>query len=165
VGGHCIAVDPWFIVSETPELARLIRAAREVNSGKPDWVVEKIKTAVGEFLQANPDKRAGDVTIACFGLAFKPDIDDLRESPALDIATRVAAEHPGPLLAVEPNIKALPAGLAEHGVGLVSADQALADADVVVALVAHRSFRRVAPAALDGKRVVDACGLWNRVVP
>jgi len=146
-------VDPWFIVSETPEQARLIRAAREVNSGKPDWVVEKIKTAVGEFLQANPDKRAGDVTIACFGLAFKPDIDDLRESPALDIATRVAAEHPGPLLAVEPNIKALPA------------DEALADADVVVALVAHRSFRRVAPAALDGKRVVDACGLWNRVVP
>ncbi|HAI33674.1 MAG TPA: UDP-N-acetyl-D-mannosamine dehydrogenase, partial [Alcanivorax sp.] len=136
-----------------------------VNSGKPDWVVEKIKTAVGEFLQANPDKRAGDVTIACFGLAFKPDIDDLRESPALDIATRVAAEHPGPLLAVEPNIKALPAGLAEHGAGLVAADQALADADVVVALVAHRSFRRVAPAALDGKRVVDACGLWNRAVP
>ncbi|HBT05591.1 MAG TPA: UDP-N-acetyl-D-mannosamine dehydrogenase, partial [Alcanivorax sp.] len=165
VGGHCIAVDPWFIVSETPELARLIRAAREVNSGKPDWVVGKIKTAVGEFLQANPDKRAGDVTIACFGLAFKPDIDDLRESPALDIATRVAAEHPGPLLAVEPNIKALPAGLAEHGAGLVAADQALADADVVVALVAHRSFRRVAPAALDGKRVVDACGLWNRAVP
>ena len=119
--------------------------------------------AVGEFLQANPDKRAGDVTIACFGLAFKPDIDDLRESPALDIATRVAAEHPGPLLAVEPNIKALPAGLAEHGAGLVAADQALADADVVVALVAHRSFRALTAARLHNKAVVDTCGLWTSV--
>ena len=81
VGGHCIAVDPWFIVSAAPEEARLIRTAREVNDSKPEWVIEKVKLAVAEYLMANPDKTAKDVTIACFGLAFKPDIDDLRESP------------------------------------------------------------------------------------
>lgn len=161
VGGHCIAVDPWFIVSQTPEQARLIRTAREVNSGKPDWVVEKIKLAVADFLQANGTKTAGDVTVACFGLAFKPDIDDLRESPALDIATRVATDHPGVVLAVEPNIQALPESLSTAGARLVGADDALRQADIVVALVAHRSFRALAPHAFD-KRVVDTCGLWEK---
>ena len=160
VGGHCIAVDPWFIVSQTPEQARLIRAAREVNSGKPDWVVEKIKVAVADLLQSRPQARATDLTIAFFGLAFKPDIDDLRESPALEIATRVAREHPGGLLAVEPNIKALPKALVDHGVRLVSADEALAQADIAVALVGHRSFRGLDQARLDGKCCIDACGLW-----
>ncbi|MGV8683688.1 UDP-N-acetyl-D-mannosamine dehydrogenase [Pseudomonas aeruginosa] len=95
VGGHCIAVDPWFIVSKTPGEARLIRTAREVNDGKPLWVLNKIKMAVAEFLQANPERTAKDVTIACFGLAFKPDIDDLRESPAVSIAQNVKMSHPG----------------------------------------------------------------------
>lgn len=160
VGGHCIAVDPWFIVSQTPEQARLIRAAREVNSGKPDWVVDKIKIAVADALQARPDARAADLTIAFFGLAFKPDIDDLRESPALEIACRVARDHPGGLLAVEPNIKALPDALSEQGTRLVSAEQALAEADIVVALVGHRSFRSLAPAAMASTVCIDACGLW-----
>src|SRR5690606_14051026 len=91
VGGHCIAVDPWFIVSKTPEEARLIRTAREVNDSKPEWVINKVKQAVAEYLMENPDKTAKDVTIACFGLAFKADIDDLRESPALAITQHIAS--------------------------------------------------------------------------
>src|SRR5690554_3537692 len=105
VGGHCIAVDPWFIVSKTPDEAKLIHTARHVNDGKPDWVINKVKVAVAEFLQENPEKTAKDVTIACFGLAFKPDIDDLRESPALAIAARITEQHAGPTYVVEPNIK------------------------------------------------------------
>ena len=96
VGGHCIAVDPWFIVASTPEEARLIRTAREVNDAKPQWVLAKVKEAVGRYLDANPGCKDVDVTIACYGLAFKPDIDDLRESPALEIAQALAEAHPGP---------------------------------------------------------------------
>lgn len=161
VGGHCIAVDPWFIVSQTPDQARLIRAARNVNSGKPDWVVEKIKVAVAEALQCRPDARAADLSIAFFGLAFKPDIDDLRESPALDIVEKVACDHPGKVLAVEPNIKALPDTLSGMRAQLVNIEAALADADILVALVAHRSFVAIDRAALEGRTVIDTCGLWS----
>ncbi|MNC01619.1 UDP-N-acetyl-D-glucosamine 6-dehydrogenase [compost metagenome] len=100
VGGHCIAVDPWFIVSKTPDEARLIRTAREVNDSKPEWVLDKVKIAVAELLQKNPLKTAYEITIACFGLAFKPDIDDLRESPAVSITQKIAAFHPVRVLAV-----------------------------------------------------------------
>ncbi|TNZ68061.1 UDP-N-acetyl-D-mannosamine dehydrogenase, partial [Vibrio parahaemolyticus] len=108
VGGHCIAVDPWFIVSKTPEEAQIIHTARKVNDGKPDWVINKVKLAIAEFLQANPDKTARDVTVACYGLAFKPDIDDLRESPAMAITQKIAEMHAGRVIAVEPNIDAVP---------------------------------------------------------
>ncbi|TOM16030.1 UDP-N-acetyl-D-mannosamine dehydrogenase, partial [Vibrio parahaemolyticus] len=111
VGGHCIAVDPWFIVSNTPAEAQLIHTARKVNDGKPEWVINKVKLAIAEFLQANPDKTAREVTVACYGLAFKPDIDDLRESPAMEITKEIAAMHSGRVIAVEPNIKKLPLNL------------------------------------------------------
>lgn len=156
VGGHCIAVDPWFIVSETPEEARLIRTAREVNDSKPQWVIDKVRAAVGSYLSDNPDKTAADVTIACFGLAFKPDIDDLRESPALRIAEAILSRHPGPGLIVEPNIQALPAPLGDHA-ELVDAQVALQEATVAVLLVDHRQFRKLAaPLTL----VVDTRGIW-----
>src|SRR5690606_20976763 len=83
VGGHCIAVDPWFIVSKTPECARLIRTAREVNDSKPGWIIEKLRAAIGSYLIENKGKTSADLTVAIYGLAFKPNIDDLRESPAL----------------------------------------------------------------------------------
>ncbi|PTR21142.1 UDP-N-acetyl-D-mannosamine dehydrogenase [Pseudomonas sp. GV085] len=140
VGGHCIAVDPWFIVSKTPEQARLIRTAREVNDSKPLWVIDKVKLAVAEFLQANPDKTAREVTIACFGLAFKADIDDLRESPAIEITQRIIAIHPGPVLAVEPNIMELPNSLNEK-ISLTSIQSAMNEADVLVLLVDHKEFK------------------------
>jgi len=111
VGGHCIAVDPWFIVSKTPEQAQLIHTARKVNDAKPEWVINKVKIVISDFLQANPDKTAKDVTIACYGLAFKSDIDDLRESPALNITKAIARMHVGQTLTVEPNIALLPESL------------------------------------------------------
>jgi UDP-N-acetyl-D-mannosaminuronic acid dehydrogenase len=160
VGGHCIAVDPWFIVSKTPEQARLIRTAREVNDSKPQWVLDKVKLAVAEFLLSNPEKTAVEVTIACFGLAFKPDIDDLRESPAVAIAQQVVAIHPGPVLAVEPNIEELPSKLAGK-LGLSSIEAALAEANVVVLLVDHQSFKEIPASILASHRVVDTRGVWT----
>jgi UDP-N-acetyl-D-mannosaminuronic acid dehydrogenase len=160
VGGHCIAVDPWFIVSRTPEQARLIRTAREVNDSKPQWVVDKVKVAVAEFLQANPERTAKDVAIACFGLAFKPDIDDLRESPAVAISQYIVLSHPGPVLAVEPNIEALPGKLMSK-LNLVSIETALAEADVVLLLVDHKEFRELPASTLASHRVVDTRGVWT----
>lgn len=160
VGGHCIAVDPWFIVSKTPEQARLIRTAREVNDSKPEWVINKVKMAVAEYLQANPDKTAKDVTIACYGLAFKADIDDLRESPALAITQGIAAEHPGKVLAVEPNIKVLPATLKDQ-FELVSSAMAEASAAIKVLLVDHREFKQQAASGLDQiHKIIDTRGIF-----
>lgn len=160
VGGHCIAVDPWFIVSKTPKEARLIRTAREVNDSKPEWVLEKTKLAVAEFLQANPDKTARDVTIACLGLAFKPDIDDLRESPALAITRKILSSHPGTVVAVEPNIEALPAPLSGQ-LSLVSTESAIADANVIVLLVDHKAFKKIPATILGTHQVVDTRGVWS----
>ncbi len=155
VGGHCIAVDPWFIVSSAPAQARLIRTAREVNDSKPGWVVEKVRAAIGAHLMENPGKTASDVTVAIYGLAFKPDIDDLRESPALEIARQIASEHSGPVLIVEPNIDSLPEGLgAAH---LVAREEARADVHVM--LVDHTAFK--ASPTPDGI-LVDTRGSWRR---
>lgn len=139
VGGHCIAVDPWFIVSETPEQARLIRMAREVNDAKPQWVIDKVKSAIGEFLLQHSDRTSKDVKVALFGLAFKPDIDDLRESPSLAIAEQLDQSLAGSLMVVEPNIEVAPASLTRAL--LVSSDEAIDQADICVVMVAHREFK------------------------
>ncbi len=158
VGGHCIAVDPWFIVSQTPNEARLIRTAREVNDSKPEWVINKVKIAVADYLQEHPDKTAKDVTIACYGLAFKADIDDLRESPALAITQRIAAEHPGKVIAVEPNIRALPDKL-QRQFFLVNQETADAGADIKVLLVNHRNFEETTGLTV-GEKIIDTRGIW-----
>lgn len=154
VGGHCIAVDPWFIVSADRQNSNLIRTAREVNDGKPEWVIEKVKDAAGS---------APEPVIAALGLAFKPNIDDLRESPAMDITKRLAQEIPGAtILAVEPNVSNLPAKL--EGAGNLEFDtyeSAIERADVVVLLVDHDEFRELPATALAGKQVVDTKGLWR----
>ncbi len=139
VGGHCIAVDPWFIVSKTPEEAQIIHTARKVNDAKPQWVVNKVKLAIADFLQANPDKTAKEITIACYGLAFKADIDDLRESPALNITKAIAKMHLGKVIAVEPNIEQLPDDMDK----IVLKDQKIAEkeADIIVILVDHKEFK------------------------
>jgi UDP-N-acetyl-D-mannosaminuronic acid dehydrogenase len=158
VGGHCIAVDPWFIVSQNPEEARLIRVAREVNDAKPEWVIEKVKLALADYLSANPDKTAKDVTIACFGLAFKPDIDDLRESPALTISVKMAQFHSGQLLVVEPHIEALPAVLLECA-QLVTFEQAQGRAQIALILVGHKAFKEQPAEVWKRMSIVDACGI------
>lgn len=138
VGGHCIAVDPWFIVSKTPEQARLIRTAREVNDSKPEWVIDQVKIKIAEFLQANPEKTIKDVTVACYGLAFKSDIDDLRESPALNI-TKKLAEHGLNILAIEPNIDKLPENLPTN-IRLINFNERDI-ADIHLILVDHFLFK------------------------
>ena len=159
VGGHCIAVDPWFIVAQNPEQARLIRTAREVNDHKPHWVINQVKATVADCL-ADSGKRASELKIACFGLAFKPNIDDLRESPAMEIAKMIAAWHSGETLVVEPNIHALPAKLAGHCT-LTALDDALATADVLVLLVDHNAFKAVSGDAVRQQYVVDTKGVWR----
>lgn len=160
VGGHCIAVDPWFIVSKTPDEARLIRAAREVNDSKPQWVLDQVALAIGKYLQENPAKTAKDVTVACLGLAFKPDIDDLRESPSLEITVQIAKNHPGTVLAVEPNIERLPARL--EGIATLSPiDQALSSANVIVLLVDHSAFKTIPKTRLSSLKVIDTRGVWT----
>jgi len=156
VGGHCIAVDPWFIVSKTPEQAPLIHTARKVNNAKPAWVVGKVKIAIADFLQENPKKTEKDITVACYGLAFKPDIDDLRESPALDIAKSILEMHSGNVLLVEPHIKKLPIEL--NGGLLANMGSALSGADIHVMLVDHDGFKSVRP--IFGK-IIDTTGIWK----
>ena len=140
VGGHCIAVDPWFIVSKTPEQARLIRTAREVNDAKPEWVIDQVKIKIAEFLQANPEKTIKDLTVACYGLAFKPDIDDLRESPALEITKKLADQGLN-ILAIEPNIDQLPKGYSDNIRLYKGGDLDIVDIHVV--LVKHSHFKDI----------------------
>ncbi|UPK81310.1 UDP-N-acetyl-D-mannosamine dehydrogenase [Proteus vulgaris] len=159
VGGHCIAVDPWFIVSQNPKQSRLIHTARLVNDGKPVWVIDQVKAAVADCL-TETGKRANEIKIACFGLAFKPNIDDLRESPAMNITKQVADWHSGTTWAVEPNIHELPTklkGITE----LVSTEQALKDADIVLMLVDHQQFKAIPGSKVTQKWIVDTKGVWR----
>ena len=156
VGGHCIAVDPWFIVSKTPEQARLIRTAREVNDSKPEWVIDQVKIKIAEFLQANPEKTIKDVTVACYGLAFKPDIDDLRESPALEITKKLAEQYLN-ILAIEPNIDKLPEELPSN-VKLVKLKDNLS-ADIHLILVDHKEFKNEFLKKNYNRMIIDTKGL------
>ena len=158
VGGHCIAVDPWFIVSSAPEEAKLIHAARVGNDAKPKWVLQKGKDAVMEVLAADPSRALADIKVACLGLAFKPDIDDLRESPAMLIAQNFA-QVGCQILAVEPNIEELSKELEGDTLRLVSLEDALAQADVICVLVKHREFLDLVGKVPAGTRLVDVVGL------
>ncbi|KVV47668.1 UDP-N-acetyl-D-mannosaminuronic acid dehydrogenase [Burkholderia territorii] len=159
VGGHCIAVDPWFIVNRTPDQARLIRQAREVNDSKPHWVIDKVRAAVDSLCEAGKSRH--DVRIACFGLAFKPNIDDLRESPSLDIAHKLADAYPEQVIVVEPHIDSIPEKLELRGARLMDLDGALARADVLVMLVDHAHFKVLKPELRETQRLVDTKGIWD----
>jgi UDP-N-acetyl-D-mannosaminuronic acid dehydrogenase len=151
VGGHCIAVDPWFIVSSAPDTAKLIRQAREVNDSKPHYVLEQIVEAADQF--KNP-------VIACLGISFKADIDDLRESPALDITKMLAQKNIAKVLVVEPNITHLPESLTALGVELVSLEGALEQCNTLAVLVDHKPFKAIAPELVAKKVIVDSRGIF-----
>ncbi|HED16039.1 MAG TPA: UDP-N-acetyl-D-mannosamine dehydrogenase [Gammaproteobacteria bacterium] len=144
VGGHCIAVDPWFIVARAPKLSRLIRTAREVNDYKPDWVVDKVKRSANKF------KRP---VIGCLGLAFKADVDDLRESPAVDIVRALISEDIGQVLIAEPNLR-------EHAeFELKPYEDVVSAADIVLLLVDHKEFRDLRAESLKEKVLIDTRGV------
>lgn len=144
VGGHCIAVDPWFIVHRSPEHARLIRTAREVNDHKPEWVMERVRNKAAKF--KNP-------VIGCLGLAFKADVDDLRESPAMDIVRHLQKENIGQLLICEPNLKSHPE------FNLMRAEDVVKEADIILVLVDHKPFRKITASDLKEKIVIDTRGI------
>jgi len=148
VGGHCIAVDPWFIVSEFPEESPLIRKSREANNYKTEWVLEKIKNKALAFKIENNR----DPIIACMGLAFKPDIDDLRESPALYV-TETLQKNGHTILAVEPNLTSSLDRV------LVETSEAIKQADIIVFLVSHSDFKDLKLES--SKQVLDFCGVLN----
>jgi UDP-N-acetyl-D-mannosaminuronic acid dehydrogenase len=150
VGGHCIAVDPWFIVSACPEHARLIRTSREVNDAKPQHVVAQVQKRAERFRKP---------VIACLGVAFKADVDDLRESPALAITQQLAECFPGDVIVCEPHISQLPARL-DGLATLEPAEEAIKRADIVVLLVDHRPFKRLSRRVLDQRVVIDTRGCW-----
>lgn len=152
VGGHCIAVDPWFIVDSAPEHAKMIRLAREVNDAKPHYVIDRVKQAADAFKKP---------VVACLGLAFKADIDDLRESPALDIAQELTEQQVGEILWVEPNIHALPKQYQAYNAQLVSLHEALERAHILVVLVDHKQFKSLKPSDVAAKVVIDTRGLFG----
>ena len=147
VGGHCIAVDPWFIVDAAPEEAQLIRTAREINDDKPDWVIRKVQDRAERFKQP---------VIGCLGLAFKANIDDLRESPALDIVRKLRASGIGEVLTCEPHVNG---DFTEFP--LCSLPQVLKQADILVVLVDHDEFKGVDGELLKEKIVIDTRGIWR----
>lgn len=151
VGGHCIAVDPWFIVDSAPEDARLIRSARVINDEKPLYVVRKIEAKARALV---------DPVIALFGLAYKPDVDDLRESPAVHIVQMLAEKKIARLMVVEPHISELPEELKLGNVTLMDFDMALAQANLAVLLVDHSAFLHVDRDVLKDKFVIDTRGVW-----
>jgi UDP-N-acetyl-D-mannosaminuronic acid dehydrogenase len=154
VGGHCIAVDPWFIVGAAPELTRLIRTAREVNDHKPHHVASQVVAKSARFR---------DPTIVCLGLAFKANIDDMRESPAVEIVQDIATALPDVEIQVcEPYAHDLPAKLSGlANVVLKPVETAVDEADIVVLLVDHDQFRAVNRSRLAGKVVYDTRGIWH----
>lgn len=157
VGGHCIAVDPWFIVAGAPDDANLIRTAREVNDSKPNWVLRKINEAISNVQSQLFD---AEVNVALFGLSFKADIDDLRESPSLEIAVQLTTNPVAKLMVVEPYIDILPKPLSGKS-QLVELDYALGSAHVLVMLVDHSAFKAIDASTLKGRVVIDCRGLWS----
>lgn len=152
VGGHCIAVDPWFIIDAVPDLARVMKTSREVNHNKTILVAERALALIDEHPYAN---------VACCGLAFKANVDDLRESPALEIAQYLAAKHGSRIKIVEPNIRQLPPQLANLGAEMMGVEEALRTCEIAIVLVDHDEFKMVPLAGRRHLDVIDTRGIWQ----
>ena len=157
VGGHCIAVDPWFIVDKCPDESKLILTARQVNDNKPKWVSEKVVKEINKY-KKNSNKE--NISVALLGISYKANIDDLRESPALEIAQSLTKLEGLEILIVEPNINYLPKEIAKFA-SLVSTEDAIKDAEIIVSLVDHDEFKAIKNSIEDSKSVIDIKGLWN----
>ncbi|MBR1213951.1 UDP-N-acetyl-D-mannosamine dehydrogenase [Bradyrhizobium sp. JYMT SZCCT0180] len=152
VGGHCIAVDPWFIIDSAPELARVMRTSREVNLNKTQKMIERACALIEDHPYANA---------ACCGLTFKANVDDLRESPAMEIALHLAARYGARIKIVEPNLRRLPPELADHHVGFMTIDEALRSCEIAIILVDHDEFKMVPLAERRHLDVIDTRGIWQ----
>jgi UDP-N-acetyl-D-mannosaminuronic acid dehydrogenase len=144
VGGHCIAVDPWFIVARNKDTARLIHAARLVNDSKPEWVINKIKTKAEKFKKP---------VIGCLGLAFKADVDDLRESPAVEIVRHIIKDKVGEVLISEPNLES------HKEFNLLPCDEVIRRSDIIVILVDHKPYKKLKLLELNEKVIIDTRGI------
>jgi UDP-N-acetyl-D-mannosaminuronic acid dehydrogenase len=152
VGGHCIAVDPWFIIDSAPDIARVMRMSREVNHGKTQMVIQRAEALIDDHPYAN---------IACYGLTFKANVDDLRESPAMEIALHLAAKYGRRIKVVEPNLRRLPPELADHGVGFMKIDEALRSCEIAIVLVDHDEFKMIPLSDRRHLDVIDTRGIWQ----
>jgi UDP-N-acetyl-D-mannosaminuronic acid dehydrogenase len=152
VGGHCIAVDPWFIVASAPKQANLIKMARQVNKKKTEYIVQQVKQQVVSL---------NSPIIACLGLAFKADIDDLRESPSVKIVEQLVASSLGKIMVVEPYINQLPPSLNNFDIELTSLEIAINEANLILILVNHKQFYSIPQKMLDGKVIIDTRGVLN----
>jgi UDP-N-acetyl-D-mannosaminuronic acid dehydrogenase len=152
VGGHCIAIDPWFIIDSAPDLARVMRTSREVNNSKTMSIIERAQTLIEDHPYAS---------IACCGLTFKANIDDLRESPAMDVAVHLAAKYGSRIKVVEPNLPQLPPELEKYGASFMNIDDALRNCEIAVLLVDHDEFKMVPLAERRHLDVIDTRGIWQ----
>lgn len=140
VGGHCIAVDPWFLISEYPESTRFLYQARKTNKFKEEWVVKKIQEKVKELISTKNCLKEENITIALYGLTYKPNVNDIRESPALNIAEKIASLHKGRVLGIDPNLKTLKTNTKLQFLSIKDAKQ---EADIEVILVNHEQFNNI----------------------
>jgi UDP-N-acetyl-D-mannosaminuronic acid dehydrogenase len=145
VGGHCIAVDPWFIVSSAPEESRLIRTAREVNDSKPQWVIDKVRAKAQRFKEP---------VIGCLGISFKANIDDMRESPAMDIVKHLMSENLGQVIVCDPNVAKDKVAFPLHEL-----KDLIKQADILLLLVDHHEFADIDPQVIRDKVVIDTRGV------
>lgn len=152
VGGHCIAIDPWFIIGSAPDLARVMRTSRDVNNSKTQKIIERAEALIEDHPYAN---------VACCGLTFKANIDDLRESPAMEVALHLAAKYGARIKVVEPNLRRLPAELADHRVDFMNIDEALRSCEIAILLVDHDEFKMIPLAERRHLDVIDTRGIWQ----
>lgn len=152
VGGHCIAIDPWFIIDSAPDLARLMRTSREVNNDKTQKIIERAEALIDDHPYAN---------VACCGLTFKANIDDLRESPAMEVALHLAAKYGSRIKIVEPNLRRPPPELAALGVSFMNIDEAVRSCEIAILLVDHDEFKIIPLAERRHLDVIDTRGIWQ----
>lgn len=152
VGGHCIAIDPWFIIDSAPDLARVMRTSREVNNSKTMQVIARAEALIDDHPYAN---------VACLGITFKANVDDIRESPAMDVALHLAAKYGQRVKLVEPNLRKLPGEFFSYGTELVSIDDAVRSCEIALVLVDHDEFKMVPLAERRHLDVIDTRGIWQ----